>query len=297
LTKEFVGLATGRRIGSITNMARQVRLNIPGATYHVMNRGNRKALIFEDDRDRRRFLRILVETQAEYHVQVIAGVLMGNHVHLILLTPHGNLSEFMQQLEGRFAQYSNWRHSRVGHVFQGRFKAVIVENDIHLFTAAWYVFNNPVSACLVGRPQDWKWSSYAATAGLTVVPEYLSIEWVETLFPAASLHDSQQLFRRCMNEPEPIQAYVQAVEPTTATAIRSYVAERLHALAQPCSYRTLMRPPIEQLFSGPVNKVAVRAAIALAHETHGYKLAEIARSTGLNYSTVSRLYCSLRSGR
>jgi putative transposase len=295
--KEFAwwALASGLDLGA--NMARERRLNIHGGTYHVMNRGNRKALIFEDDRDRRRFLRILAETLTEFHVTLLAGVLMGNHFHLVVLTPHGNLSEFMQQLEGQFAQYSNWRHSRVGHVFQGRFTAVLVENDIHLFIAAWYVFTNPVMAGWVRRPEDWKWSSYPATAGLAVVPGYLSIDWIETLFPAVSLTDSQQLFRHCMNDPQPVQAYIQAVEPTMEAAIRSYVAKRLHALAQPCSYRTLMRPPLELLFPENQDRADLIAAVAVAHETHGYKLAEIALGARLNYSTVSHFYRSIRKKR
>ena len=255
-----------------------------------MNRGNRKAPIFEDDRDRKRFLRILIETAAEYQVRVLVGVQMGNHFHLTVLTPHGNLSEFMQQLEGRFAQYSNWRYTRVGHLFQGRFTGVIIENDVHLFTAFWYIVTNPTEACLVSRPEDWKWSTYAATVGLGPVPQYLSIEWVEALFPAGSLEESQKLLRECMNDPQPVQAFLRAVEPTTAASVRSYIAERLRELPQPCSYRTLMRPPIEQLFLDGQDKGERTNAVALAHETHGYKLAEIARGTGLTYSNVSRMY-------
>lgn len=276
-------------------MARDQRLNIPGGSYHVMNRGNRKVLIFEDEHDRRMFLRILIQATAEYHVRILGGTQMGTHFHLVLLTPHGNLSEFMQQLEGRFAQYSNWRHGRVGHLFQDRFKGVTIANDTHLFTALWYVFTNPVVASFVRRPEDWKWSTYAATAGFTSVPNYLSIEWLETLFPAGTLKDSQQLFRRCMSDPRPIRAYLEAVEPTTAPAIQSFVVERLHELAQPCSYRTLMRPPLSQLFPAGQDRTERKRAIALAHGTHGFKLAEIARCIHLHPATVSKLYCSLRS--
>jgi putative transposase len=278
-------------------MARDQRLNVRGGTYHVMNRGNRKALIYEDDRDRKRFLRIQIEAAAEYHVDVLGGVLMGNHFHQIVLTPHGNLSEFMQQLESRFAEYSNWRHGRVGHLFQDRFKCVIIENDIHLFTALWYVFTNPVVASFVRRLEDWKWSSYAATAGLAPVPRYLSIGWLETLFPATSLEESQRLFRECMNDPQPVQAYLQAVEPTMEASIRSYIVERLHELAQPCSYRTLMRPPIEHLFPAGQDRAELKRAISLAHETHGYKLAEIARCIGRHPATVSQIYCLIRRSK
>ena len=140
-----------------------------------MNRGNRKVLIFHDDRDRRRFTRILIETTEEYGVETLGGVQMGTHFHLVVLTPHANLSAFMQQLEGRYAEYINWRHGFVGHLFQGTFKGVVIENDIHLFTALWYVFSNPCAAGFCERFEEWPWSTYAATAGLRPVPAYLSI--------------------------------------------------------------------------------------------------------------------------
>jgi REP element-mobilizing transposase RayT len=259
-----------------------------------MNRGNRKALIFEDDRDRRRFVRILIATAAEYGVEILLGCLMGNHFHLIVLTPHGNLSEFMQQLEGRFAKYVNWRHRRKGHVFEGRFTGVIIENDIHLFIAAWYVFVNPVAAGLVSRPEDWKWSTYASTAGLSPMPEYLSTSWLEVLFPSSSLSESQALFRTCMTDAQPVASYIQLAEPAPNVTIRSYITKRLNAVAQPCSYRTLSRPPLEELFRANQSKSERASTIQAAHERHGYKLAEIAPRVGLHAATISKIYCDLR---
>ena len=220
---------------------------------------------------------------------------MGNHFHLILLTPHGNVSEFMQQLEGRFAKYFNWRHGHVGHLFQGRFVGVIIESDIHLFTATWYVFMNPVKAGFVGHPQEWRWSTFASTAGLSPVPEYLSISWLMTLFPSSSLQESQALFRNCMSQPQPIASYIELADPASTAALRSYVAERLHEAAQPGSCRALIRPPIEQLFAESHSRLKMASAIRLAHETHGYKLAEIARRIGLHPATVSKIYCSVRA--
>ena len=295
--KQFKDRTLGRRFGSNSSMPRPRRWKIPGATYHVMNRGNHKAIIFEDDRDRRRFVRILIETLVEYGVELLAGLLIGNHFHLIVLTPHGNVSEFMQQLEGRFAKYYNWRHDQVGHLFQGRFVGVIVESDLHLFTAAWYVFMNPVHAGFVHRPERWQWSTYGATAGLTSVPEYLSISWLEVLFPASTLVESQKLFRTCMSQPQPVASYILSAEPASTVAMRSYIAERLHEMAQPCSCRILIRPPIELLFEGTLTKFDLARAIQVAHETHGYKLAEIARGVELHAATVSEIYCSIRAKR
>ena len=149
-----------------------------------MNRGNRKAPIFEDDRDRRRFLRILVEEQERYAVKLLAGCQMGNHFHCALTTPNGNLSDFMEQLESRFARYSNWRHGRIGHLFQGRFRDVMIEHDIHLLIALCYIFLQSGERRLSSHDQsDYKWSTYAATVGLAPLPSYLSIDWLEALFP------------------------------------------------------------------------------------------------------------------
>ena len=112
-------------------MARKLRPRIHGGIYHVMNRGNRKAPIFEDDRDRKRFTWLLIEAAKEYGVEIQCGTQMRTHFHLVVLTPHANISEFMQQFEGRFARYINWRYNRVGHLFQGPFRSVVVENDVH----------------------------------------------------------------------------------------------------------------------------------------------------------------------
>lgn len=257
-----------------------------------MNRGNRKSRIYEDERDRRRFVRFLIEAKCKHGVEIMIGTQMGTHFHLALCTPRGNLPEFMQDLEGRYAKFSNWRHGRVGHLFQGPYRRVLIENDLHLFIVAAYIFDNPVDAHYVEHPEDWKWSTYAATAGLAPVPGYLSISWVKTLFPSATLAASQSLLRRCIDDPQQIISYIEAVDPTTEAAIRSYIAERRRLIAQPCSWQTLIRPPIEQLVSPQDDRHTLIAAIRLAHDTHGYKLAEIARFLGLHRSTVSKLHRS-----
>jgi putative transposase len=192
-------------------MARPLRDRFEGATYHVMNRGNRKAIIFEDDRDAQQFLTFLMQTSHEHGVVVLLLCLMGNHFHLIIRTPHGNVSEFMDRLEGRFAQYSNWRYRRVGHLFQGRFKSVVIENDVQLLTAACYIVMNPVAAGFVKRLNAWQWSSYAATAGIALVPNYLTLDWIDILFPADSRRESQKQFRELLNEDFPVATYMKTL--------------------------------------------------------------------------------------
>jgi len=272
-------------------------LNIAGATYHVMNRGNRKVPIFVDDRDRRRFNGILIETKAKYHVDFLCGTQQVTHFHAIVTTPHANLSEFMQAWEGDYARYFNSRHGFKGHLFEGPFGRVIIENDLHLFTAVAYVFKNPVVAGMVSRAEEWKWSTYSATAGLGPAFPHLSTTWLETLLPAESLRESQELLRRCMADPRPVQAYLQAVDPTSAAALRSYIFEQLHSLPQPCSYRMLTRPSLGDLFSNLQGRSGLAEQIESAHEAYGYKLAEIAKHLSLHPGSISRIYRATRRAR
>lgn len=260
-----------------------------------MNRGNRKALIFEDDRDRRRFVRLLTTTLTEFGVELLCGTLMGNHFHLIVVTPHGNISAFMQQLEGQYAKYYNWRHQRVGHLFQGRFVGVAIDGDLHLFTAVWYVFSNPVEAGLARRPQDWKWSTYAATVGLAPQPAYLTLSWVDALFPSSSCDESRTLLAGCMEDPEPIAAYLRVTDPGVGGPIPSYVNNRVREASQPCACRILLRPPLDHLFPKNQKRAAFCRAVRIAHEGHGYKLAEIGTHVRLHPTTVSKIYRSTRS--
>lgn len=219
---------------------------------------------------------------------------MINHFHLIVTTPLGNLSEFMQQLQGRFAQYYNWRHKRVGHLFGGRFRAPIVENDLHLLTVASYVFMNPVKAGLVARMEDWKWSTYAASTGLAPVPSYLSLTWIERLCPGTSREESQRTFRELMLAENPIESYLAATEPAFGSpafrrAIRGYIGERLYLKSVPRSYRAVFRPSLAELIPAGISRRERSLAIQRAHVVYGYRLQEIARSLGVHPSTVGRM--------
>ena len=113
-------------------MARQLRIEYPGAVYHVTSRGNGRQRIFITDKDRLRFCKFLERTTRDYKIILHAYCLMGNHYHLLLETPEPNLSRAMKYLDGLYTQNFNWRHGRSGHVFQGRYKAILVEKGEHL---------------------------------------------------------------------------------------------------------------------------------------------------------------------
>ena len=115
---------------------------------------------------------------------------MSNHFHMIITTPYGNRADFVGAVEGQYASYLNVRYGYVGHVFQGRYVPVTIEDDIQLLTALCYVFLNPVSAGLVMKIEEYEWSTYRATAGLEKTPRALSLEWLRMLFPGLEIRDA-----------------------------------------------------------------------------------------------------------
>ena len=143
-------------------MARPVRIEYPGAVYHIITRGNNRQLIFGDDQDRRKYLEKLAVYCEEKEIHLLSYCLLSNHVHLLLETPKGNLSRMMQPFQTSYTVYFNKRHQRSGHVFEQRYKALVVDKDNYLLAVSRYLHLNPVGAGIVERPGDYRWSSYGA---------------------------------------------------------------------------------------------------------------------------------------
>jgi REP element-mobilizing transposase RayT len=154
-------------------MTRPLRLEFPGALWHVHNRGVERRSIFLDDHDRRAFLCLLEKTIEDHGWRMHAYVLMSNHYHLFFETPAMNLSRGMKALDASHAASFNQRHQRVGHLFQSRFSSHLVDGDTYFLVVSRYVVLNPVRARIVSGPAEWPWSSYKATAGLASVPAWL----------------------------------------------------------------------------------------------------------------------------
>ncbi len=180
-------------------MARPLRLEFPGTVYHVTSRGNARAAIFDGDRDRKMFLKVLGETVNRFNWLCHAYCLMGNHYHLLIETPEGNLSAGMRHVNGVYTQSFNRVHGRDGHVFKGRFKAILVEKESHLLEVCRYVVLNPVRARVVERPEQYIWSSFLATMGRGPRPDFLTTDWVLGNF-AASLSEGRRRYRRFVND-------------------------------------------------------------------------------------------------
>jgi len=157
-------------------MARPLRIEFPGAVYHVTSRGDRQEKIYRDDDDRRSFLRTVGQMSERFDARLLAYCLMGNHYHLVLQTRQANLSRCMRQLNGVYTQAFNRRHALTGHLFQGRFKAILVDRDSYLATLCRYVERNPVAARLVRSCDEWEWSSFRAHIGAAVAPPWLDLD-------------------------------------------------------------------------------------------------------------------------
>jgi putative transposase len=166
-------------------MARKPRIHAPAAIYHVILRGNARQDIFSDDKDRYRFYEILQKSGERYRHRIHAFCLMNNHVHLEIQVAEIPLSRIMQNISQRYTQWYNWRHNKSGHVFQGRFKAVMVDGDSYFLELAAYIHLNPVRAHVTDRPENYRWSSYRAYLGKENLP------WLETGYILSQLSDKE----------------------------------------------------------------------------------------------------------
>ncbi len=162
-------------------MARKPRVYYPGALYHVTLRGNAGQAIFFDDRDRTRFYLLLQEGIDRFRYRTHAFCLMSNHIHLAIQVADIPLSRIIQNLSFRYTKWINWRQSRSGHLFQGRYKAVLVDADAYLLELTRYIHLNPVRAGMVKEPEDYPCTGHRAYLGLEEIP-WLTTDWVLSQF-------------------------------------------------------------------------------------------------------------------
>ena len=159
-------------------MARPLRMEWPGALYHITDRGNEKKAIFRDDKDRHRLLQYVAEGADTFQLCIHAFCLMDNHYHFEIETPRGNLSQAMQWLNTAYTVSFNRRHGRSGHLFQGRYKATLVDKETHLLALTRYIHLNPVRAGMVARPEEYVWSSYRDYITSRREWVWLQTEWI-----------------------------------------------------------------------------------------------------------------------
>ena len=271
-------------------MARPLRIEYPGALYHVTTRGNARQDIYLVDKDRLDFLRMLGDVVERKSWICHAYCLMTNHYHAFLQTPEPNLSSGMQLLNGRYGQAFNRAHDRKGHVLEGRYKAILVEKEPYLLELARYIVLNPVRAGLAQNPEDWRWSSYRAMCREAPSPPWLESDW---------------LLRQFGDDPEEaIKAYRRFVEAgkdreSVWTGLRNefYLGsdafvEEMQALVNSEELRGVsrsqLRPLAKPLSWFQENFPNRYEAMARAYLSGAYSMATVAAHFGVHYTTVSR---------
>ncbi|MBC7098884.1 transposase [Candidatus Bipolaricaulota bacterium] len=275
-------------------MARPLRVEFPGAIYHITSRGNAGQAIFLDDKDRLSFLDLLAEVVKRYRFLCYSYCLMKNHYHLLIETQEGNLSQGMRQLNGVYTQAFNRRHKRSGHLFQGRYKAILVEKDAYLLEVARYIVLNPVRAGLVKHPGKWRWSSYRATAGLGDAPPFLAVDWLLAQF-ARERTRAQNAYRRFVAQGKGVELWdklkggVILGDEAFVAKVKPLLEEKRDIPEIPRREKLADRLPLEELFTGVKTKDERDAKICQAVLEYGYRLAEVGEYLGLHYSTISRI--------
>ena len=274
-------------------MSRPLRLELAGGLYHVTSRGDRREDIYHDDTDRTAWLAILAQTCERFNWHIHAWCQMSNHYHLIIETIEGNLSAGMRHLNGVYTQDINRRHRRTGHVFQGRYKGILVERDSYLLELSRYVVLNPVRARMVKHVKQWKWSSYHAMTGTESVPVWLQTDWLLGQFGsqrARQIVRYVEFVQEGVRGPEVWQelkgqiylgtdAFVEAmrkqVESDTKLGSSEIPRSQRRALAKSLAY---YRDEFDDRKQG----------MAAAYATGDYTLQAIAEAFEVHYSTVSR---------
>lgn len=181
-------------------MSRAWRIEFDGALYHVLSRGNEQREIFTDEEDRLSFMEMLGEIADRFDIKIYAYVLMTNHYHILLKTEKANLSASMQWFGVTYSRRYNIRHGRSGHLFQGRFKSFLIENDAYLMRLSCYIHRNPLRAGMTERLADYKWSSY-----LTYAYGKKAEEWLETKLILSQFRGTKK--EKCKTYRQKVQQY------------------------------------------------------------------------------------------
>jgi REP element-mobilizing transposase RayT len=271
-------------------MNRPLRIEFDDACYHVTARGDRRCTIFRTDSDRLTWLTLLGETCERFNFTILAYCQMGNHYHLVMQTRQGQLSRGMRFLNSNYSQYFNRQHGLVGHVFQGRYHAILCQADAYLKELCRYTVLNPVRAGLVSHPGHWLWSSYDALVGKHDPPRWFARDVVLAHFgssgePAVSAFEKFVLegigqdspFRAVRN-----QLFLGNEEFCEFAARRELVKIQLEIKR---SQRRAMERPLADYFSNQRNE---KDAMAQAYLSHAYSMLEIATFCGVSVRTVSR---------
>ena len=277
-------------------MSRPLRIEYAGAVYHVTSRGNEKKPVFKDDHDREVFLNTLQHVNKRYNWICHAYCLMTNHYHLLIETPEGNLSLGMRQLNGVYTQLFNKYHGRNGHLFQGRYKAILIQKDSHLLEVCRYVVLNPVRARMVEGPESWKWSSYHATAGQAKPHPCLTADWVLGQFSGKrgkAESEYRQFIKWGIGEKTiwtAVRGQALLGEDDFVETLTDHLRKHKDIPEIPRSQRYSTRPALSKLLPESItdDRRKLKKKLTEAVEKYGYHQSQLARHLAVHRSTISR---------
>ena len=283
-------------------VTRQLRIEFEGAFYHVTSRGNERKAIFLSDRDRLVLLDCLQRANRKFGAMVHCYCLMDNHYHALIETPRGNLSRIMHFINTAYTIYFNKKHEKVGHLFQGRFKAILLDADTYARQLSRYIHLNPVRRGKVDSPEKYLWSSFREYAGHRTPPSWLITEFILGLF-AGDLNVARHLYMDFV-----LSAIAGASEDRVFGQVEKAILGSDHFVERiknsigiekhpdrelPALGELKGRPPLEMIRSeveaalGWNNKFARNAAISICRENADYKLREIGDFFGLSQSAIA----------
>ena len=280
-------------------MTRPLRIEYPSALYHVTARGDRRKSIFADDVDRQYWLEVLGLVCKRFNFLIYAYCQMGNHFHIMLETVEGNLAQGMRQLNGLYSQEFNRRHKLVGHVLQGRYKAVLVQKEAYLLELSRYVVLNPVRAAMVSMPEEWRWSSYNATMGLCAAAAWQDVGWLLHQFgeePECAREHYRSFVLAGIGKSSPLAetqhqvilgdaAFVEQHRPCLGEMNLTAITRLQRRLAaRTLSNYEMVYPDRDQ-------------AMFQAYQSTAFTMAEIGTHFGVSYKTVSRAVRAHEKGR
>ena len=282
-------------------MGRPLRIEYPDAHYHVTSRGNERKDVFKSQKDREQFLSYLESAVSRYDAVIHAYCLMSNHFHLLLKTPSSNLSKIMQHINGAYTSYFNAKRKRSGHLFQGRYKAIVIEVDEYIQELSRYIHLNPVRANMVARPEEYRWSSYLDYIGVRKHPDWLETSCILDYFGTA-----EERFGKYQGFVEELlgseyESPLGCVVASTILGSESFVFELTEKHVdgkqgdrELSSARKLISKPslqaileaVENIFGG--SRASKNATIYLCHKYSGAGLKEIGEVFGIKESAVSQ---------
>lgn len=275
-------------------MSRPLRLELAGGLYHVTARGDGREDIYLSEADRLAWLEVLGQVCKRFNWVCHAWCQMTNHYHLLVETPEANLAQGMRQLNGVYTQRLNRAHGRVGHVFQGRYKAILVERDSYLLELARYVVLNPLRAGMVRRLETWPWSSYLAMCGQAPVPVWLQTDWILAQFGrqrASAIRKYVEFVHEGARLPSvwtQLQGQIYLGSETFVKKMQAQIEKRPSLNEIPRVQRRTLTQPLAEF----ERRYDRNEAMARAYLSGQHTMAAIAEHFGVHYSTVSRSVAS-----